>query len=97
MGFAILEQASSPNLLSGVTDSVSSQRDDLVVQQYCHQMRLITIMMCLFAKDIIINHLNTTQEKMFLVKLSKRYKLVIKHEQLETDIIFTSLYEHMVK
>lgn len=47
--------------------------------------------MCLFAKDIIINHLNSAQEKMFLVKLSKCYKMIIKHEQLEIDIIFTSL------
>lgn len=60
-------------------------------------MRLITIIMCLFAKDVIINHLNKAQEEMFLVKLSKCYKMVIKHEQLEIDIIFTLLGEHMAK
>lgn len=54
-------------------------------------------MMRLFAKDIIINHLNTAQEKRFLVKLSKCYKMVIKHELLEIDIIFISLWEHMAK
>lgn len=53
-------------------------------------MRLITIMMRLFAKDIIINHLITAQEKRFLLKLSKCYKMVIKHELLEIDIIFIS-------
>lgn len=96
MNFVILEQ-SSPNILNGVTDFVSFQCDDLVVQWYCHQMRLITIMMHLLAKDIIINQWNTAREKRFLVKLSKGYKMVIKHELLEIDIIFISLWEHMAK
>lgn len=53
--------------------------------------------MRLFAKDIIINHLNTAQEKKLLVKLSKCYRMVIKHELLKIGIFLFQFGDHMVK